>query len=60
MRCKWSLELIPINLDIDRTLRRLNRERKQLILEEELAMGEESNGENQVPNRALKIIRLLM
>ena len=40
----------PIDLDIDKTLRRLNREQRQLVLEEESVMGEENNGENQVPN----------
>ncbi len=50
MRRTRSLELVPIDLDINRTLQRLNRERRQLVLEEELAMGEETNGENQVPN----------
>ena len=54
MRRTRSLELVPIDFDIDRTLRRLNRERKQLVLEEESVMGEEINGENQVPNRTLK------
>ena len=54
MRRTRSLELVSIDLDIDRTLRRLNREQKRLILEEESAMREEINGENQVPNRTLK------
>ena len=54
MRRTRSLELVPIDLDIDKTLRRLNRERKQSILEEESAMAEENNGENHVPNQALK------
>ena len=54
MRRTRSLELVPIDLDIDKTLRRLNRERKQSILEEESVVAEENNGENHVPNRALK------
>ena len=54
MRRTRSQELVPINLDINKTLRRLNQEQKQLVLEEESAMGEENNGENQVPNQTLK------
>ena len=54
MRHTRSLDLVPIDLDIDKTLRRLNRERKQRIIQEISAMGEENNGGDPVPNRALK------
>ncbi|KAL5580496.1 hypothetical protein UlMin_012938 [Ulmus minor] len=53
MRRTRSLDLVPIDLDIDRTLRRLRRERKQIDLHEVPVMGEEGGGDA-VPNRALK------
>ena len=53
MRHTRSLDLVPIDLDIDRTLRRLRRERKQIDLHEVPVMGEEG-GRDAVPNRALK------
>ena len=48
-----SLDLVPIDLDIDRTLRRHRRECKQIDLHEVPVMGEEGGGDV-VPNRALK------
>ena len=46
---------MPIDLDIDKTLRRLNKERKQRAVQEVSAMAEEVNrGEGAVPNKALK------
>ena len=53
MRRTRSLDVVPIDLDIDRTLRRLRRERKQIDLHEVPVMGEEVGGDA-VPNRALK------
>ena len=55
MRRTRSLDLVPIDLDIDKTLRRLKRERKQRDLHKVFVMGEEvDGGGGAVPNRALK------
>ena len=54
MRHIRSLNLVPIDLDIDRTLRRLNQECKQRTIQEVSTMGEENNGGNLAPNKALK------
>ena len=54
MRRTRSLDLVPIDLDIEKLLRRLNRESKQQAIQEVSAMGEENNGGDPVPNRALK------
>ena len=53
MRRTRSLDLVPIDLDIDKTLRRLRRKCKQIDLHEVPVMGEEGGGDA-VPNRALK------
>ncbi|KAL5573845.1 hypothetical protein UlMin_023442 [Ulmus minor] len=53
MRRTRSLDIVPIDLDIDRTLRRLRRERKEIDLHKVPVMGEEGGGDA-VPNRALK------
>ena len=53
MRRTRSLDLVPIDLDIDRTLRRLRRERKEINLHEVPVMGEKGGGDA-VLNRALK------
>ncbi|KAL5570304.1 hypothetical protein UlMin_026879 [Ulmus minor] len=53
MRRTRSLDVVPINLDIDRTLRRLRRERKETDLHRVPIMAEDGGG-NAVPNRALK------
>ena len=53
MRRTRSLDVVPIDLDIDRTLRRLRRERKEIDLHEVPVMGEEG-GRDAVPNRAIK------
>ena len=46
---------MPIDLDIDKTLRRLNKERKQRVVQEVSAMAEEVNRcDGAVPSRALK------
>ena len=55
MKHTRSLDLVPIDLDIDKTLRRLNQERKQQAIQEVSAMGEENNGGNQAPNSVGKI-----
>nr|CAN69639.1 hypothetical protein VITISV_040272 [Vitis vinifera] len=49
-----SLDLVPIDLDINKTLRKLNRKCKQQVIQEVPAMGDENHGDNGVPNRALK------
>ena len=54
-----SLDLVPIDLDIDKTLGRLNRERKQRTIQEISTMREENNGGNPTPNRALKDYSIL-
>ena len=54
MRHTRSLDLVQIDLDIDKTLRRLNQECKQQVIQEVSAMGEENNGGNPIPNRVLK------
>ncbi|KAL5569891.1 hypothetical protein UlMin_026466 [Ulmus minor] len=53
MRRTRSLDVVSIDLDIDRTLRRLRRERKEIDLHEVPVMGEEGGGDA-VPNRAIK------
>jgi len=45
MRRTRSLDLVLIDLDIDRTLRRLRRERKQIDLHKVPVMGEEGGGD---------------
>ena len=54
MRCTRSLDLVPIDLDIDKTLTRINRGHKQQTIQEVSIMGEENNRDNATPNRALK------
>ncbi|KAL6342190.1 hypothetical protein AAG906_006804 [Vitis piasezkii] len=54
MRRTRSLDLVPIDLDINKTLRKLNRKCKQQVIQEVPAMGDENHGDNGVPNRALK------
>ena len=55
MRRTRSLDLVPIDLDIDKILCRLKRERKQRDLHEIVVMGEEvEGGRGAIPNRALK------
>ena len=53
MRRTRSLDVVPIDLDIDRTLRRLKREHKEIDLHRVPIMAEEGGGDA-VPNRALK------
>ncbi|KAL5566422.1 hypothetical protein UlMin_029586 [Ulmus minor] len=53
MRRIRSLDVVPIDLDIDRTLRRLRRERKEIDLHKVPIMAEKGGGDA-VPNRALK------
>ena len=53
MRRTRSLDLVPIDLDIEKTLRRLRRERKEIDLHKVPVIGEEGGGDA-VPNRALK------
>ena len=48
------MDLIPIDLDTEKTLRKLNRERKQQVIQEVPAIGDENHGDNEVLNRALK------
>ena len=45
---------MPIDIDIDKTLRWLNRECKQQVIQEVPTMWDENHGDNEVPNRALK------
>ena len=54
MRRTRSLNLVPIDLDINKTLRKLNRKRKQQVIQEVPAMGDENHVDNGVPNRVLK------
>ena len=54
MRHTRSLDLVPIDLDINKTLQKLNRERKQQVIQEVPAIGDENKGDNEVSNRALK------
>ena len=53
MRRTRSLDIVPIDLDIDRTLHRLRRERREIELHRVPIMAEEVEGDA-VPNRALK------
>ena len=46
MRRTRSLNLVPIDLDINKTLRKLNRKRKQQVIQEVPAMGDENHGDN--------------
>ena len=48
------MDLVLIDLDINKTLRKLNQKRKQQVIQEVPAMGDENHGDNGVPNRALK------
>ena len=54
MRRTRSLDLVPIDLDTNKTLRKLNKKHKQQVIQEVPAMGDENHGDNGVPNRALK------
>ena len=55
MRHTRSLDLVPIDLDIGKTLRRLKKECKQRDLHKVSVMGEEvDGGGGAVPNRVLK------
>ena len=54
MKHTRSLDLVPIDLDIKKIQRNLNRKRKQQVIQEVLAMGEENHGDNGVPNKVLK------
>ena len=54
MKHTRSLDLVPIDLDIKKIQRNLNRKRKQQVIQEVPAMGDENHGDNGVPNRALK------
>ena len=53
MRRTRSLDIVPIDLDIDRTLRRLRRERRETELHRVPIMAEDGEG-GVVRNRALK------
>ena len=53
MRDTRSLDLVPIDLDINKTLRKLNRKCKQQVIQEVPTMGDENHSDNGVPNRAL-------
>ena len=52
MRHTKGLDFTPINFNIDKTLRIINKEWKQNTIEEEPIMGEKNNDE--VPQWALK------
>ncbi len=55
MRHTRSLDVVPIDLDIDKTLHRLEREPKQRDLHEVFEIREEVEaGGGAIPNRALK------
>ena len=54
MRHIRSLDLVPIDLDINKTLRKLDRKCKQQVIQEVPTMGDENHDDNGVPNRALK------
>ncbi|KAL5553867.1 hypothetical protein UlMin_041268 [Ulmus minor] len=51
MKRTRNLDVVPIDVDIDRTLRKLRRERKEIDLHKVPVMGEEGDA---VPNRAVK------
>ena len=54
MRRTRSLDLVPIDLDTNKTLRKLNKKHKQQVIQEVPAMGDENHVDNGVPNRVLK------
>ncbi|KAL6315830.1 hypothetical protein AAG906_008216 [Vitis piasezkii] len=54
MRRTRSLDLVPIDLDINKTLQKLNQKCKQQVIHEVPTMGDENHGDNGAPNRALK------
>ena len=54
MKHTMSLDLVPIDLDIKKIQRNLNRKRKQQVIQEVPTMGDENHDDNGVPNRALK------
>ncbi len=53
MRRSRSVDLVPLDPDIEKTLRKLRKERQQRDLQEVIVMGEQGNGDA-VQNRALK------
>ena len=46
MKHTRSLDLVPIDLDIKKIQRNLNRKRKQQVIQEVPAMGDENHGDN--------------
>ena len=54
MRRTRSLDLVPIDLDINKTLQKLNQKHKQQVIHEVPTIGDENHCDNGAPNRALK------